>query len=65
VKPEKGVVAVVCRICDFGPLYNALYMISHVVDFILWVRTVFKCLGPYSVQDDCYIVWLCCNMFRN
>jgi hypothetical protein len=29
VKPEKGVVTVVCRICDFGPLFNALYMISH------------------------------------
>jgi len=36
VKPEKGVVTVVCRICDFGPLFNALYMISHTVCFILW-----------------------------
>lgn len=50
----------VCRICDFGPLFNALYMISHIVDFIILVRTVFKYLGLYSVQDDCYIVWLFC-----
>lgn len=68
VKPEKGVVTVVCRICDFGPLFNALYMISHIVGFIILVRTVFKYLGLYSVQDDCLLyclVILCCNIFRN
>jgi hypothetical protein len=58
VKPEKVVVTVVCRICDFGPLFNALCMISHIVGFILLVRTVFRYLGPYSVQDDCLLYWL-------
>jgi len=58
VKPEKGVVTVMCRICDFDPLLNALYMISHIVGFIHLVRTVFKYLGPYSVQDGCLLYCL-------
>lgn len=47
-----------CRICDLDPLFNAMYMISHIFGFILLVRIVFKHLGPYSVQDDCLLYCL-------